>query len=369
MLGTRRTWIKGGAAAPDERPDERRLWRFLRRTWWVVLAFVLLGALTATVISSREQPVYQAEAVVVASETTLVIEDFSDLAQAVFATDSVLRPVIDDLDLSSSPDLLLSGDHLTLEGIPNAVAAEIIGKDTDPTLAVDLTNSAANSFAAALTAKGIGGFEVFETDEATTPERSPVGSAIAGAVIGAALSALVLFVVLLVRQPVLTREEAAQQLEPEAALGCRVSAPRRFPFLTPRREGAHRRAEVILSPRGIEDAIWREANGHDTTGSRCCFTVVESRRRGDRRVRALLDELDVVEHGPAIDGDEARRNSSAYWMSASEKTLGKAMESADVIAVVVSAGAPGRSLEAVGDELRVRPDNHWFLVFVEPGGR
>ncbi len=372
VVGTKGTWIRtdaavGRAEAFDEQPDERRLWRFLRRTWWVIVAFVLLGALIASVISSREQPVYQAEAVVVASETTLVIDDFSDLAQAVFATDSVLRPVIDDLDLSSSPDLLLSGDHLALESISNAVAVEVVGRDTDPTLAVDLTNSAATNFAAALTDKGIGGFEVFETDEASTPERSSVISAVAGAAIGAVLSILVLSVILLVRQPVLTKAEAVQELDPDMAMDCRVSLPRRFPFLKPRRGGAHHRQEIVLSPQGIKDAIWRAANENGTNGSRCCFTVVEGRRRGDRRVRALLHELDVVDHGPAIAGDEAGHDGRPYWTSASEKTLGQAMEGAGAIAVVVSEGAPGQSVEAVADELRVRSDNHWFLIFVSPG--
>jgi len=46
------------------------------------------------------------------------------------------------------------------------------------------------------------------------------------------------------------------------------------------------------------------------------------------------------------------------------------MENTDVIAVVVSAGAPRQSVEAVADELRVRSGNsHCFLVFVETGRR
>jgi len=371
MIGTKGTWIRTDAAVLGEQPDERRLWRFFRRTWWVMVVFVLLGAVVATVTSRRQQPIYEVEAVVVASETTLVIDDFSDLAQAVFATDAVLRPVIKDLDLSSSPDLLLSADRLTLESIPNAVAAQVVGRDTDPTLAVDLTNSAANSFAKALTAKGIGGFEVFETAEAPTPQRSSlVSAAMTGAGIGAALSTLALFMTLLIRQPVLTKAEAALELDPEVALSCRVSRPRTFSFLSRRRESAHQGKQAMLSPQGIKVAIWRAVNEHRANGTRCCFILVERRRPGDRRVRAFLDEIDVVEHGPAIVGDGARQDPSAYWLSASEKTLGQAMENTDVIAVVVSAGAPRQSVEAVADELRVRSGNsHCFLVFVETGRR
>ena len=354
-----------GASVPSL--EHRPVWRSVFHQWWLIALLALVGGLAGLFIGSTIEPVYEAEALVQANETDIVVEGF-DHGQILFSSDEVLQPVIDSLNLDTTPKALLGKGQLDSQAVTGGLL-QIIGRAADADLAIDLANEAAESFQLQMVIKGLGDFRVLAASDASTvPAPSELVTLVAGAFIGAILGIGVLLLLFFVRQPLLTEKEALAEFPADVAFSVRVSAPSRFPFLRfPFRK--KKPSRTIVYPGGVIGAIWRSARSGDRTAQMPLACVLAERhRRGDRTVRSLLSEMRVVdEWGRAADESNV---ASLYWIQSSAGTLAEALEPVGVVVTLVSEGAPRRLLRELAEELLVAPEQkRWTLVFVRPARR
>jgi hypothetical protein len=330
--------------------------RTLSRAWPLMLAFLVLGAGAGIVRLDRLGPSRQAAAVVVASRTSMAVDDFADLSEALFGTDAVLARVAQSLHLDTSPAQLLETGALAIDPIPNAIAARIIATDDEPDTAVALANAAAESYSEALTSRQLGTFQVFRSERAVPVEGQPTRFLpfLLGA-LGALLGGVIGYFVDLLRRPIANGNEAVRVLTPSVVVSCKVFLPR----LALRRKHKEDQARVVptLALSAIKRAI--ESNDHGT--SHPCFVLVERRRRGDRAARFILrkiitfirDNGEAFEHGTVV---EAR-----------DPKVGAALRNSDLVVVIVSEDAPLSAVERTAEELRVQDEAAWcLLVYVRP---
>jgi hypothetical protein len=333
----------------------------LRNGRFILLVTVIAaaGGLFAGLLREGRGAIYEAEAVVAASTTPLPTENFAELGIAVFRTDTVLQPVIEELNLDITPQSLLSEGHVKVESIANAVAVRIIARDSDPQVAADVANVAAGSFASALSDNQMGTFAVFEDDEVSkTSGQSPLESMLQATVLGVVLGAAILLVKTLVIQPILTKEEALSLYPADVAFSARVRTDGEFHS---RKGVSYKSLEVF--PHGLVPAIRRsteDREGVDPHSS--CYVLVERNRRGDKAVRALLEELRTSDGSEPPD-DVHRRD--LKWIEVSDHRLGQAVEDAGVVVALISQGVSRRSLELLTEELLVAPGRRLLImVFV-----
>ena len=67
------------------------MFRGFRHGWLLVVGFAVIGALAGLGTGLRTSTAYEAESVVVASSTSIPVDDFPSVARAVFATDTVIQ--------------------------------------------------------------------------------------------------------------------------------------------------------------------------------------------------------------------------------------------------------------------------------------
>jgi hypothetical protein len=329
----------------------------------LVALITAAGGLIGGLLSQR-RAVYEAEAVVAASTTPLPADNFTDLGVALFRTDTVLQPVIGELNLDITPQALLSEGYLEVESVTNAVAVRIIAQDSDPQLAAELVNAAADSFASALSDNEMGTFAVFADDAVSRSSgQSPLQSTLLAAALGLVLGTAILLVRTFVMQPLLTKEEALSVYPADVAYLAKVHTGGTFRF---RQGDSYNSLEVF--PQGLAQAIRRSTEakkGIDSLSS--CYVLVERNRRGDKPVRALMEELRVS--GVTEQSEDANRR-DLKWIEVSDRHLGKAIEDAGVIAALVSEGVSRRSLQLLTEELLVAPGRRLLImVFVRAAHR
>ena len=348
-----------GAAVPSL--EHRPVWRSVFHQWWLVAVLALLGALIGWFVGTQSKPIYEAEAVVQASQSRLAIsEDFS-LAQTLFESDDVIQPVIDQLNLDATPKELLGKGQLESEAITGGTL-RIVGRAEDPSLAQDLANEAAASFQLQMTINGLGEFAVLEsTTTSTVPAPSDLVTSLTGAMVGALLGLGVLLALFFTRQPLLSEKEALAEFPADSAFSVRVRPPSRFRL-------GRKSKKTFVYPSGVIGAIWRSARVGGRSASPLCCVLAERHRRGDRTVRSLLSEMRVVdEFGRQTDESHA---ASLYWIQSQAGSLADALEPVDVVVTLVSEGAPRRLLRELAEELLVAPEQkRWTLVFVRPARR
>jgi capsular polysaccharide biosynthesis protein len=322
----------------------RSLARSLIRNWWVVVIALVVGAALGVVQVRRAPPTFDAESVVVASSTSISGTDFGSLARAVFATDTVIRPVIQQLKLRQTPQSLLSHKWLEVQAVPGAVAIRIIGRGGDAQSASALSNAAAKSFVAAATQKGMGTFAVFGSGLPGTRQRTALTPAgIRGGAVGALVGLALVLAWLLLRRPVMSEEEAQREILPTRSFLGRVrpASPLR-PW---------RRTRPSVHPRGLAPAIWREVVGALGEGdlSRCCVVMVE-RRSGDRAVLGVMEEM-MDSYSTSWDG----RGPTPPFTSGriTDGGFTAALQSAPVVVALVAEGAPRRALRDLDEELKL----------------
>jgi hypothetical protein len=331
----------------------------LLRSGRLILLVALIagaGGLIGGLLREGRGAAYEGEAVVAASTTSIPAENFADLGVAVFRTDTVLQPVIEELNLDITPQSLLSGGHLKVESISNAVAVRVVSRDSDPQLAADLANTAADSFASALNENQMGTFAVFEDAEVskTSSGQSPIESTLLAAALGVVLGTAILLVRTLVIQPILTKEEALSVYPADIAFSARVHTDGGFHF----REGAsHKSSEVF--PHGLAPAIRRSTENTEGVAPHSCYVLVERKRRGDKAVRALLEELRVSD---SLEQAEDVRARDLKWIAVSDRRLGQAVGEAGVVVALISQGVSRRSLELLTEELLVAPGPRLLIM-------
>lgn len=356
---------EAGASVPSL--EHRPVWRSVFHQWWLILILAVVGALVALYIGSTVKPIYEAESLVQgSSDSPLLLTDDFSLAQTLFNSDAVLQPVIDRLGLDTTPRALTGKGQLDTEAITGGLL-RIIGRAEDPDLAIALVNEAAVSFEVQMALNDLGSFPVLTAKNADeVPAPSPAVTGMAGGVVGAALGIGYLLALFFVRQPLLTEKEALAEFPADTAFSVRVRPPSkwRFPLI-----GRKASKKTQVYPGGVIGAIWRSARlGGAGAQIPLCCVLAESRKGGDRTVRALLAEMRVVdEFGKQGDGSNV---ASLYWIQSDAGSLSEALEPVGVVVTLVSEGAPRRLLRELAEELLVAPEQkRWTLVFVRPGRR
>jgi hypothetical protein len=317
----------------------------------LVAMITAAGGLVGGLLREGRDTVYEAEAVVAASKTSLPADNFTDLGTTLFRTDTVLQPVVEELDLRISPQSLLSKGYLSVESVSNAVAVRVIAHDSDPQSAATLANTAAESFSSVLTDNEMGTFAVFEDNDVSKKSGlSPIQSTSLAAALGVVLGAAILLLRTLIVRPVLTQDEALAVFPADIAFSASVRSSG-FSFL---RRGTSKH-EVL--PHGLLPALGRSTGeGQEANSLDACYVLVERNRRGDKAARAVLHDLDA---------SRGKSPEDLNWVAVSDRRLGNAIEEAGVVVALVSQGVPRRSLQLLTEELFVAPGKRLLImVFV-----
>jgi hypothetical protein len=330
----------------------RSVWRWTLRWWWLVAFLVTAGAVAGYLWGRAATPEYESDAIVVASQTEFLSEDFGNLAETLVATDTVIEPVIQELGLETSPQALLRGKQVEARAIPGAVAVRIIGRSPDPEVARALARTTADSFSRAAFSGGLGEFQVFGS--APSPGAaswSPATWAFGGAAAGGFLALSVLLLIAFVRHPVLTTNEARREALADRSFAVRL-----------RRVRGRRRWQAY--PRGVVADITRAIQPQ---GGRVGLVMIKPARGGASALRALAVEVRAQLTSSA---GEPPTGVVSYRIGSTElePTGGapaEALAQANAIVVLVPWGAPRRSLRLFQEAATVLagPDRPRIVVF------
>jgi capsular polysaccharide biosynthesis protein len=362
----------GGGIGPG---SDRLVWRFVSRWWWMIALAVVGGAAIGVVTAASAPDLYEARTIVFASQTSIPAEDFENLGISAFTTDAVIEPVIEELGLDASVRDVLGSRQLEAEAITDTAAVRIIGRASDPQLAGDLANTAAESFANTTTFNGMGNFSQLgnaAVPDTPTPAPTRLYAAVGG-VVGAITVVLALLVLYFFIQPILSEEDAAEAFAADSALTARVHLPTRWS-----RRG---RREVEVRPHGFLEGFRHYLPAQRSERlKRICYVVLESRRRGRSRTMALMNLLaGMPQRAPARPNpssakpnpspakpnpsSEAAANrptvaagpSTGVALKADDARLQDALSRSGAVVAIVPEGASRERLRILSEEVRVTP--------------
>jgi hypothetical protein len=325
-------------------------WRPLIRYWWVILAASLIGAGLGFAIAQERDPLYEARALVIGSDSPIESDSFENVARVTFATDPVIQPVIDSLAIDTTVRSILANNRLDVEGVPRAVAVWVIGRSQDPEFASELANAAADSFASVASDKGLGTLEVFDPAAAPTskPSRQTVATAIAGALVGGSLGLAATLLFIFLTRPLLSRVEALRVFPAPASFSVKVRVP------TLSRLMRRTRARSRGTPK-VVTAIWQAAG--DETGSLPAVLCCHVDRPGlpKRATREFLARLAPERGDP----------NSFRCLKAKDDGIFQALRESQALIAVVSAGASANALHKLHEDTASMPKAHRrVLVFL-----
>jgi hypothetical protein len=275
--------------------------RFALGWWPLFLVTVLAGPLIASAGIVHQKVSYHAQALVLASKTSIDVTEFGSLTQAIFATPRVLQPVIDKYSLGVTPRALLASGKLQLTPVTNSAALQIGVQDPVKARASAIANAAAQSFIAAAQASHLGKFELFPASKrhSETTSSSPYLGLILAALGGGLLWALIFGVITTVRQPLLDYREALWYFPATRAFVLRQAgltnpAPR---TLSPKRSRSEKPGETVgaepkLKPYGALLGIVHACSEVEaaSAGSVCLVAVGKS-LLGRNATKALAREI------------------------------------------------------------------------------
>lgn len=342
--------------------DRSALRLIVRRPHLSVLA-TLLGASIGLGASLGAAPTYEATAVVVATPETQFVEGFGGLAEAAFSTDSVIQPVIDELQLNATPRQLLSSGRLQAEAVTDGPALRVLASSSDAAQTSDLANLAAESFATVAEENGIGAFRVFEAGDVAgdaTPSTAIQLNVLQGTVAGGIVGISATLLLALFRPPVLTRGDAEREFPADAVFRARV---RMRPYETLLPKGSKSgRSNVI--PKGIGPAVAGQfehpPGGGDSVSVSC--VLVTSRGTRVRHAEAVIEEL---KSGTLMHAEEKSLSFEFTIVEWSDSRLAETISCADTVLVVVTEGTSTHALRDTNDEVRMAQGaKHRVLVFV-----
>jgi len=350
----------------------------LRRHAGLVVALLGLIVVVAAASTRPGPKRYRATVLVVAKKLELRPEQFPRFGEAVFATGAVAQDTADHDGLDLTPEQLIPG-RVSMQPIQDTIAYRVNAVDRSATNAAGLANAAAAAFVSQLNkaGDGVGVFYVQDFARVPTkpipPTRTMPTAVVMGLVAGAALSLGIVSLLLIVRDPVTSAEDAAATigapvvsvLKMPSFPATRVPAPRDVGGLavTVRRlfpleektcvlmscEGAERpRSKVALLLAGVA------AQADEV----CVITSTDRpterlyrRWAGRSRVRwnpvELPDDAVVIIDGPSLGGDYDTPDMSAMFGTQ---------------VLVVQEGVPRRVLDQAGEQ--ILPGDLKGLLFV-----
>jgi hypothetical protein len=318
-------------------------YRIVTRWWWAIVAGALIGAMIGFASGRNSPAVYEADALVVASSSSIQAADFGPLAEAAFATNTVIQPVIDELGLRTTPQSLLASEQLRAKSVSGTVALRITGRSRNGQLASDLASAAADSFASAATDRQMGTFAVFGPGGVPGTRQPPLTrqNTLLGALGGASIAMVLVLLFVVVRRPLLTIEQAALEFPAQASFAARVRLP--LSNILPWR--IHRMAQI--RPRGLVPAIWHMVEAHNSVKARrvCCVLVT----RGRHTSQSLVAMLQVLKAQSQMN---AQHVDQLVWAHFDAPLMPHILDGATAVVALVAAGAPRRSLQALDEELQ-----------------
>ena len=202
--------------SPTDNDAFSRLWWGVKRYWPVVLLGLALGVAAAgsgavdKALSSA--PRYEATALVVASDLEINPEQLGRTADAIFTGGAVAEAVAEELD-AADPAAMIP-DRVRLEPVVDTVAMRVIGADRQPDRAAELANLAAETLVDSLNDIGPGlGIFVLQDRAREPTARGPAESVVVPVLLGAFGGLLLglagVGLLLVLRRPVLSAEEAS----------------------------------------------------------------------------------------------------------------------------------------------------------------
>jgi hypothetical protein len=327
--------------------------RFVTGLWWLVVMGVIAGGAVGYAVTSTAGYVYQSVAVVVGT-TELPTDSFGNAARAVFGTNTVIQPVIDQLGLGASPGSLLSAGRLAIEPVSGAIAVKIIGQASDPEAAEALAGTAASSFVTVAANYGLGALKTLSASRAVRQSPAARRNAVVSAIAGGLLVSAALLLIFLVREPVVDEGQAREALRAQTSFAAHVrfTKPRSEP-----KEGTEhgtRSSRILVAPTGVFAAVHRTAIGPSPSPQADAYSIVlvPGPGRAGRAAGAIAEELAEARIAPAND---APPHESPPVVSSDDQAIAAALERTRAVVVVVPQRATCRALRLLEEELRVAP--------------
>jgi hypothetical protein len=387
----------GGVSPPT---SDYSVWKAVWRKWWVILIFIIAGGVLG-IAYAAEQPVeYQARSVVVATSSRIPREDISSVLETVFPTDPILEPINADLDLQTDAQAMLASGALVGDSSPGG-SLVITALDESPQLSQDLANAAATSFSQVAEDKDLGEFSVLEArDSSPTDTRTSRQLFVIGSGMGGAIGLFVIFGVSFLRQPVLTKSDAAYELPVDAVLSAHVKLPLIRSF---RSTSGGARGSASVFPHEISAAAVRLARGDSGRPLRiCCIAVTKrprfgreertngsghrsksrryhraarrndggdghrtlrNRKRTHKAQRTILSQMNAQFFSDTVD-DTPRDQTPIVWIGSNDPRLTRAVMSSAGVIVLVPAGCRRRVLQSVAEELVTVNYERGVAIFV-----
>jgi capsular polysaccharide biosynthesis protein len=182
----------------------------------VAVALPLIGATIGISLASHAEPVFESQAVAVATKQSIPAQDLAQVALAVFATDDVLDQVRSELSLAETPAQLLANGTLTAEAAESSVAIRITAQSADPAKAQQMADSATESLTRTLESTGIAKLTTFPASRPSVAHAPPrTLYAVLGAAGGLALVVISAWVAWLI----LRRRDRLGEEQPPATTG------------------------------------------------------------------------------------------------------------------------------------------------------
>lgn len=165
---------------------------------WVVVLCVLALSIAAPILALLRTERYEASALIVATQLELDNAALPRLGESLFTSSAVAEQVSAETGIAPGD---LFPERLSIVAAADSVVFEVLGRDTDPQAAADLTNAAAAALVTELNRPGAGvGF--FALQDAADPPDEPINAneslplvvvtaAIAGGVLGVGIIVLI----------------------------------------------------------------------------------------------------------------------------------------------------------------------------------
>lgn len=200
---------------PESPREGGRLAWLLKQYAWLVLLCVLAGA-GAPLVLGAANPVYQADAIVVARQLSVNARVLPQLGEAIFANGAVAARVAEDASVDGDVAGLIPG-RLSVVIPQDSIVLIVQARDAEPEVAARLADLGARAFADQLNrgGAGVGQFAVQapavvpnESLRATSPVLLALSGAIAGLALGIGLAALIG----VLRRPVVTARDVEEAI-------------------------------------------------------------------------------------------------------------------------------------------------------------
>ncbi|MDT0277374.1 YveK family protein [Blastococcus goldschmidtiae] len=186
----------------------------LQRYFPVFLACLLLGGLLAPFAVLRVESPAEADALVIAQRLDMDLEALARYGEAVFNNGPVAQAVAGRYGAGGDFQDVIP-DRVSLLATQDSIVFEVTGRDPDPDVAAGIANTAAEAFVEELNSAGVGVGIFAVQSPAVPPAEAPSGTSTTvatavGIAAGLLLGLVAVSLLLVVRRPVITPQDAEE---------------------------------------------------------------------------------------------------------------------------------------------------------------